>query len=79
MIYAPYVTDVTNWDTLYQKKCQMPHFATVFRPCVAVMWLTLLLRIGRSQVQISAWRPAILTEDFRGFPVSLQVNAGAVP
>jgi hypothetical protein len=60
-------------------KIILAHFATVFRPSVVVMWLTLLLRIGRSQVQISAWRPAILTEDFRDFPVSLQVNAGTVP
>jgi hypothetical protein len=27
----------------------------------------------------SAWRPAIVTEDFSGFPQSLQVNAGTVP
>jgi hypothetical protein len=29
---------------------------------------------GRSRVQISAWRPAILTEDFRDFPQSLQAK-----
>jgi hypothetical protein len=32
-----------------------------------------------SRVQISAWRPAILTEGFRGFPQSHQANAGIVP
>jgi hypothetical protein len=31
---------------------------------------------GRSRVQILAWRPANLTEVFRGFTQSLQVNAG---
>jgi hypothetical protein len=32
----------------------------------------------RSRVQISAWKPAILTEGFRDFPQTLQANAGMV-
>jgi hypothetical protein len=35
--------------------------------------------VGCAQVQISARRPAILKVSFRGFPQSLQVNAGRVP
>jgi hypothetical protein len=34
--------------------------------------------VGMSRVQIWALRPAILTEGFRGFPESLQANAGRV-
>jgi hypothetical protein len=34
---------------------------------------------GRSRIQISARRPAILIEGFRGFPQSLQANAVIVP
>jgi hypothetical protein len=33
---------------------------------------------GRSRVQISSRRPAILTEVFRGFPQSLDANSGIV-
>jgi hypothetical protein len=33
---------------------------------------------GRSRVQISAWRPDILTEAFRSFLQSLQANAGII-
>jgi hypothetical protein len=33
---------------------------------------------GRSRVQISTQRPAILTEGFRGFPQFLHANAGIV-
>jgi hypothetical protein len=40
--------------------------------------LTLLLRIFEVPVQISARRPAILTEVFRGYPQFLQANAGIV-
>jgi hypothetical protein len=28
---------------------------------------------------MSAWRPAILTEGFRGFPQSLQADSGIAP
>jgi hypothetical protein len=42
-------------------------------------WLTLLVHIQRSWVQIPAQKPAILTEDFHGFPQSLQANAGIIP
>jgi hypothetical protein len=42
-------------------------------PNVVVEWLTLLRRI-----QISARRPAILTEVFRSFFQSLEANAGIV-
>jgi hypothetical protein len=34
---------------------------------------------GKSQFQISAWRPSILTDAFRGFPQSLQANSEIVP
>jgi hypothetical protein len=34
---------------------------------------------GRSRIQISGCRPAILTEFFRGFPKSLHANAMIVP
>jgi hypothetical protein len=44
-----------------------------------VEWLTLCFVFGRSRIQISARRPAILAEDFRGSPQSLQANAGMVP
>jgi hypothetical protein len=48
-------------------------------PNVVIEWLTLLLHIWYVRVQISAWRPAILTEGFSGFPQSLQANAPTVP
>jgi hypothetical protein len=35
--------------------------------------------VGCAKVKISARRPDILNESFRGFPQSLQVNAGRVP
>jgi hypothetical protein len=34
---------------------------------------------GRSQIQISDRRPVILIKDFRGFPQSVQTNAGIIP
>jgi hypothetical protein len=37
---------------------------------------TLLLRIRTSRVKISAPRPAILFEGFRGFPQFFQTNSG---
>jgi hypothetical protein len=46
---------------------------------VAVELLAFLVRFGISQVQISAQRPAILTEILCGFPQSPQANAGTVP
>lgn len=46
---------------------------------VLVGWLTLLLRIERSKVQISARRPAIVTEGSCGFPQYLQASAGITP
>jgi hypothetical protein len=45
---------------------------------VVVDWLTLLLRIMDVPASDLVQRPAILTEDFRGFPQSLQANAGLV-
>jgi hypothetical protein len=49
------------------------------KPNVAVERLTLLNRICRSRTQISAQRPAILTEVFRSFPQSVQANVGILP
>jgi hypothetical protein len=46
---------------------------------VVVEWLTILLRIGGSGVQISVRKPAILIEFFCGFPQSLQANDRIVP
>jgi hypothetical protein len=43
---------------------------------IVVQWLTPLLLIWKSWVQISARRPAIPTDVFRVFPQSLQANAG---
>jgi hypothetical protein len=40
-------------------------------PKVVVQWLVLLVRIRMVLAQISARRPAILTEGFRTFPQSL--------
>jgi hypothetical protein len=39
----------------------------------------MLIVLGRSRVQISARRSAILTDVFRGFSQSLQENTGRVP
>jgi hypothetical protein len=44
-------------------------------PSVVAEWLTLLLHIREVPGTASAWRPAILTEGFRGFPLSGQGNA----
>jgi hypothetical protein len=38
-----------------------------------------VFEFGKSRVQTSAQRPAILTEDSRGFPLFLQLNARIVP
>jgi hypothetical protein len=46
---------------------------------VLVEWLALLLRIREFPGQISARRPATLTEFFRGCPQSLQANSGIAP
>jgi hypothetical protein len=43
-----------------------------------VEWLTLLLLFGRSRIQISAQRPAILTDIFHDFPHSLRENVGII-
>jgi hypothetical protein len=48
---------------------------------VAVDWLTILLRIRGSRVQISERRSAILTEAFYGFPQSLKrsrISSGSI-
>jgi hypothetical protein len=44
-----------------------------------VEWLPLCLVFGKSRVQISAWKPVILTEIFNGLPQSLKANAGIKP
>jgi hypothetical protein len=41
-------------------------------PDVTAEWLAVLLVFWRSLIHISARRPAILTDDFRGIPQSLQ-------
>jgi hypothetical protein len=45
-----------------------------FTPDVAVEWVTVLLYIRRSSVQVSARMPAILTEGSRGFPQYIHGN-----
>jgi hypothetical protein len=55
------------------------HLEGVKLPNVMVEWSTLLRRIREVLVEISACRPAVLAEDFRGFPQSLQANARIVP
>jgi hypothetical protein len=49
------------------------------QPNDVVEWLTLLLLVQEVRVQVSIRRPAILTEFFRSFPLSLQASAGIVP
>jgi hypothetical protein len=46
---------------------------------ITAKWLKLQLRSGRTRVQISTRRPAILTELFRDCPQSLHANAGIAP
>jgi hypothetical protein len=41
-------------------------------------WLKLLRRIREVPGKISAWRPVILTEVYRGFPQYVQANVGIV-
>jgi hypothetical protein len=58
--------------------CSVAEQATNKISTVVVEWLTLLLRILKVSVQVSGWRPAILTDIFLFFFHSLQVNIAIV-
>jgi hypothetical protein len=55
------------------------HFSSILPPNVVVEWLALFSVFWMSRLQISARRPAILTEVSPGFLQSLQANSGIVP
>jgi hypothetical protein len=59
---------VACWK-FYEASIEQSRFETR-KPIVVVEWLTPCFVFGRSRVQISVRRPAILTEVLRGFPPS---------
>jgi hypothetical protein len=64
----------------------LPEFSKIKRPKLCethrILWSSgyhSCFIFGRSQVQMLARRPAVMTEVFHGFPQSLQADAGIAP
>jgi len=64
------VHDIAVRCTTYQIYSVNKSFKSI-KPNIAIEWLTILFRIRDV--------PAILTKIFRGFPQSLEANAGIMP
>jgi len=60
------------WKIYNNTKCQD---SVLSRLNIVVEWMAILFRTREFQIRISAWKLAILTELYRGFPQSVQANA----